>query len=328
MKKIAIAGYHFSGCGVIDDLFREFDNVAQPKSEHESRYLQDMDGVSDLEYHLVDAPNRLTTSWAIDRFLNYCKKKEEGYRLIYGQNWYKMCQEYVDSLIKFRFQGFNIAILNERSKKYSRYIKLMWYLQRFKPSKYRHSFSYNYFPNESLIHSSLSEEEFLVKTRAFTERLAESMVTNKKAEYVMIDQMFAANNPDRYLRYVDDVKAFVVDRDPRDLYINMMNREDHALPTDVHQFCEYFRDIRKNKNANNPSVMYLMIEDMIYHYDELLPQICCFVGIDQTHHIDKKKYFDPAISVRGTRTWERYSQYSEAVKVIEQELSEFLYVNY
>lgn len=29
MKKIAIAGYHYSGCGVIDDLFREFDNVAQ-----------------------------------------------------------------------------------------------------------------------------------------------------------------------------------------------------------------------------------------------------------------------------------------------------------
>ena len=46
MKKIACVGYHATGAGVIDDLFREFDNVAQGQYEVESRLLQDPDAVS------------------------------------------------------------------------------------------------------------------------------------------------------------------------------------------------------------------------------------------------------------------------------------------
>lgn len=328
MKKIAIAGYHFSGCGVIDDLFREFDNVAQAKSECESRFLQDMDGVSDLEFHLVQNPNRLTTSLAIDRFLRYCKKNEAGYKLIYGPDWLKLCEDYIQSLTKFRFTGYNMRHLDERSKKYMLYIKLMYHLQSFKPKKYRHSFSYNYFPNEKMYHTWLTEEEFLNITRVFVNQLSEHMITNKKAEYVMIDQMFSANNPGRFLRYADSIKGFVVDRDPRDLYVNMMNREDHMIPTDPHQFCVHFRDTRRRVGGECPDVMYLMIEDMIYHYDEMVPKVCEFVGIDRSHHVEPKKFFDPAVSIRGTRTWERYPQYSEAVRIIENELPDFLYKNY
>lgn len=328
MKKIAIAGYHYSGCGVIDDLFREFDNVAQPKSECESRFLQDMDGVSDLEFHLVEAPNRLTTNLAIDRFLRYCQRNESGYRNIYGPQWMDICSDYVASLLKFRYKGYNLVHLAERSKKYPLYVRIMYHLQRFKPKKYRHSYSYNYFPKETLYHACLSEEEFLVKTRAFVERLSNNMITNKKAEYVMIDQMFAGNNPGRYLRYVGEVKSFVVDRDPRDLYINMMNREDHMIPTDPHQFCVHYWDTRKRVGNECPDVIYLMIEDMIYHYDEMVSKVCEFVGIDKSHHVEPKKYFNPAVSIKGTRTWERYPKYAEAVKIIEQELPDFLYKNY
>ena len=267
MKKIAIAGYHFTGCGVIDDLFREFDNVAQPKSEAESRFLQDMDGISDLEYHLVENPSRLTTSWAIDRFLRYCKLKEKGYKHIYGPDWYQMCQDYVESLIKFQYQGYNLDQLNERSRKYMIYLKIMYRLQSLKPKRLRHSFSYNYFPKKFKYHASLTEEEFLSKTQKFIDILSDNMITNKEAEYVMIDQMFVGNNPGRYFRYVNDVKGFVVDRDPRDVYINMMNREDHMAPNEPHQFCVYYRDIRKPVGSGSSDVMYLMIEDMIYHYD-------------------------------------------------------------
>lgn len=324
MKKIAIAGYHYSGCGVIDDLFREFDNVAQPQSEMESRYLQDTDGVSDLEYHLVENPNRLKISWAIDRFLRYCKVNARRFERVYGPNWYAMCEDYVNSLLKFKYQGYFIRNLEERNSFYPFYEKVMIHLQDYKPKRFRLPSRHNYFPKETMYHAMPTEEEFLEKTRVFTERLAESMITNKKAEYVMIDQMFAANNPDRYLRYVNDVKAFVVDRDPRDLYINQRNMEDHMLPIDPHQYCIHFRDIRKRFGKPNQNVMYLTIEEMIYDYDKMIPKVCEFVGIDKKHHIDPKRYFDPSISINGTRTWERYPQYEEAVKTIKNELPEFL----
>ncbi|MBR6091483.1 MAG: hypothetical protein IKQ09_01535 [Bacteroidales bacterium] len=326
--KIAIAGYHYSGCGVIDDLFKEFDNVSQPIRECESRFLHEMDGVSDLEYHLVENPHRLKTSYAIDRFLRYCKREEKKYEKLYGSNWFLICKEYVEDLIKFQYKGYNLIHLSERSSFYPRYVKFQSLLQKLLPVKYRKSSRYNYFPKEKLYHASLSEEEFLEKTRVFTNRLVESMKVDRKADYVIMDQMFAANNPTRYLRYVDNVKGIVVDRDPRDLYINHQLREDHMLPPDPHQFCEHFRDIRKIIGGEDPNVLYLMIEDMIYHYDVFVPKVCEFVGIDRSHHVQPKKYFDPAISIKGTRTWERYPQFSEAVKTIEQELPDFLYKNY
>lgn len=324
MKKIAIAGYHYTGCGVIDDLFREFDNVAQAKSESESRFLQDADGVSDLEYHLVVNPHRLKINLAIDRFLRYCKRVSPQYERIYGPNWYSMCEDYVNSLIKFKYQGYNINHLAERSSFYPRYAKFMILSQKLLPAKYRKSPRRNLFPKEMVYHAMPTEQEFLECTRFFTEKLAESMITNKKAEYVMIDQMLAGNNPDLYMRYVNDVKAFVVDRDPRDLYINLRRMEDHGVPADPHQFCIYFRDIRKRIGIDNPNVMYLKIEDMIYHYNEMVPKVCEFVGINRSHHITPKKYFDPNISINGTRTWLRYPAYENAVKIIEEELSEFL----
>lgn len=305
-------------------MFREFDNVAQPKSEKESRYLQDTDGVSDLEYHLVENPNRLKISWAIDRFLRYCKRNARRFECVYGPTWYTMCEDYINSLLKFEYTGYFIRNLEEKSLFYPYYEKTMILLQKLKPKRFRKPSRHNYFPRQTMYHAMPTEEEFIEKTRIFTDRLAENMVTDKKAEYVMVDQMFAANNPDRYLRYVNDVKAFVVDRDPRDLYINQRNMEDHMLPVDPHQFCIHFKDIRRPLGSTNPNVMYLTIEEMIFDYDKMVPKVCEFVGIDRSHHIHPKQYFDPAISINGTHTWERYPKYADAVRVIESELPEYL----
>ena len=71
MKKIACVGYHATGAGVIDDLFREFDNVAQGMYEVETRLLQDPDGISDLEYNLVENPHRLNSGYALKRYIKY-----------------------------------------------------------------------------------------------------------------------------------------------------------------------------------------------------------------------------------------------------------------
>ena len=80
MRKIACVGYHATGAGVIDDLFREFDNVAQGTYEVETRLLQDPDGISDLEYYLVDNPHRLNSGYELKRFLTYVKNTTRSYK--------------------------------------------------------------------------------------------------------------------------------------------------------------------------------------------------------------------------------------------------------
>lgn len=106
MKKIACVGYHATGAGVIDDLFREFDNVAQGQYEVESRLLQDPDGISDLEYNLVDNPHRLNSGFAVKRFLKYVKTTNRTYTKIFGRKWKQLSEQYAHSLATFEFQGY------------------------------------------------------------------------------------------------------------------------------------------------------------------------------------------------------------------------------
>ena len=55
-KNISCVSYHATGSGAVDDFLREFDNINSAKSEVECRFLQDPDGVSDLEYNLIEEP--------------------------------------------------------------------------------------------------------------------------------------------------------------------------------------------------------------------------------------------------------------------------------
>ena len=64
---------------------------------------------------------------------------------------------------------------------------------------------------------------------------------------------------------------------------------------------------------------------MIYHYEKSVKTLCEFVGVSAKQHKYPKKYFNPAISIKNTKFWERYSQYDEAIKIIEKELPDFLY---
>ena len=108
MKKIACVGYHATGAGVIDDLFREFDNVTQGQYECEMRVLQDPDGISDLEYNLVENPHRLNSGFAIKRFKKYVDRMDRTYRKIFGKKWKSISYDYAESLAKINYNGFFI----------------------------------------------------------------------------------------------------------------------------------------------------------------------------------------------------------------------------
>lgn len=326
MKKIACVGFHATGAGVIDDLLRECENVAQGFYEAESRILHDADGVSDLEFHLVECPNRQKTAIAIERFLRYAQDNKRMYEKIYGKKWIPLCREYMDSITKFQYKGYNKRQLIIK-KPYTQYL-MLWYklINRLTPKEFRKPGWYNYFPNETAYHACLSEEEFIEKTRFFTEQLCNSVPQKKNTEYIVIDQMIAGNYPERYLRYVNDLKVIVVDRDPRDLYIHHETHKDHVLPKDPYHFCTYYRDNRRKYGRIDKSkVLYVSFEDMIYHYDEMVKRVFDFIGMSSIYHIAPRTHFDPSKSIRGTQLWKTHIEYSEAVTIIESELPEFLY---
>lgn len=325
MKKIACVGYHATGAGVIDDLFREFDNVAQCSYEFEFRILQDPDGISDLEYNLIENPHRLNSGFAVKRFQKYLKRMRYAYTRNFGPQWVKASEKYISELVKIEYSGYwhgDIWLLNPVLQYYHLACRA---ISRISPKKLKKPAYYNYFPRLHTYHVCVDEMDFLKHTQAYLDALCEAINPEEK-EFILMDQPFSPSNLARYTRYVDDVKTIVVDRDPRDVFIFQQLIKEHTLPSDVYGFCEVYRDSRnKVSDAPEGSCLYVTFEDMIYHYDENVKKVLEFVGIDESHHVRKRERFNPDISIKNTKLWEKYPEYADEVKVIEEKLDEFLY---
>lgn len=325
MKKIACVGYHATGSGVIDDLFREFDNVSQGTYEVEARLLQDPDGISDLEYNLVENPHRLNSGYAVKRFLKYVDMTKRSYLKIFGKSWRKISQEYIEELVKIEYPGYWHGDVWLLGKFWQHYLLFRRGIAKVMPKQLRKPAYYNYFPWLTSYHTDITEEQFLRITRSYIDKLCASLNCEDK-EYVVLDQLISPSNPERYIRYVNDLKVIIVDRDPRDVYIHQLNHKDHVLPTDVRQFCEVYRDTRKKiSDISSDRCMYVTFEQLIYHYDEYVSKVIDFIGIDEKHHAYKKMYFDPSKSIKNTKLWEKTDTYSEEVAIIEQELADMLH---
>lgn len=67
MRFISCASYYGSGSSAITDFVSEFDNVYSFTNE-EFRFIQDPNGISDLEYNLVENFNRHNSGHALKRY--------------------------------------------------------------------------------------------------------------------------------------------------------------------------------------------------------------------------------------------------------------------
>lgn len=327
IKKIACVGWHDTGSSVIDDLLRECDNVAQGVSGAELRILHDPDGISDLEYHLIRDPHRLGTSLAIRRFIDYCERHARMERKLVGKDWDVMFREYVQSLVTITYKGWletDIMFFPLWKKKWYWCIRAFNYLM---PKPLKKQRWYNFFPNEETYYARPTEELFLVETSRFINNICTKMNIEQK-EFLVLDQFTSAHNPMNAIRYTDNLKIIIVDRDPRDLYIHDVKMyKEHILAPQALDFAKQYRLIRKETYKDDPAlVLRVNYEDLIYKYDETLLKIFDFLGIDpKKHHKYPKRFFNPVISINGTLLWKRFPQYMEEVRIIEEELPDMLY---
>ena len=165
MKKITCISYHNSGSSAVDDLLREFDGVGFSKMrEVECRFYQDPDGISDLEYNLIDNWHRLNSGFAIKRFRHFAKFYNRTYTRLFGENWQKYCEEYTNSLTEFEYAGYWHG-----DRRLLPFHKTFIYKCRraaslVMPKKYRKTPDYNYFPSIHSLFTQPTREEFYKKT--------------------------------------------------------------------------------------------------------------------------------------------------------------------
>ena len=326
MNIVTCVSYHGTGSGAVDDYLRSYSDISFAPYEYECRFLQDPDGVKDLEYHLVSNYHRLNSDYAIKKYLKFVNNNRRHYSKIFGDNWITISNQYVQNLMKFQYKGYWHADILELPFLIRFIYKSRRYINRFLPKPIQKPNYYNYFRNKKMLHSRVSEQEFCDITKSYINSLCETIGFNK--DYVVLDQCVPTNNISDYTKYFDNIKVIVVDRDPRDSYIEHKKAGDHVLPKNVEQYCIAYRDYRLNEqDKDNECVMRIMFEDLIYHFEDTERRIIAFLDLKKENQNGPIR-FNPDISIKNTRLWEKYPEYEDDVKYIETHLSEFLYDNY
>lgn len=327
MKIISCASYYGSGSSAVTDLLSEFENIYS-LTDYEFRFVHDPDGISDLEYNLVENFNRHNSGHAIKRFLklsqfNSGKFFNKRYEPFFNNKYMEITKEYVSKLIDFKFNGYWFYDLYDRGWIYY-YIKQL----QSKILKILFNGKYTILSKEMTYAAHPTEEKFLFETKKYINNLL--MVANKENKpYVMVDQIVPSSNLERYLRYFNDIFVLVVDRDPRDIFVlEKYYWKTKVIPTeDVNIFCDWYLYARENKNEcqDSQKILYVQFEDLIFNYDEKISEIIRFLNLSETNHMKKFDFFNPKKSENNTQVWKKTKIDESEISIIENRLKKYLY---
>lgn len=326
---VGVCGYGFSGSGAVIDLLSTY-NTVTVASESELSIIYKPDGIDDLKRALVDNPVRYYSSdTAIRRFMRYMKRSAKEFDQRTEGAFSLICNEYIESLIQVRWQGSTMAhYYQDNGMEYILRQRLLRGLRR-RFEKYFGPICRPFPPDKEMYYSVMDEQEFMTLSRAFLMRIINAMLQNKeKNSHIVVDQLFSADNPERDLDYFEDVKAIVVSRDPRDLYILSKTRtgmDGRFIPYDsVYAYVQYYKGLMKgNKAEENKRVHSIHFEDLIYKAQETRTKIEDFLDLKGSRYTEGA--FSPEKSINNTQLFLKFPQFKEDIRIIEGELSLYLY---
>ncbi len=331
MKILTVASYYGSGSSAVTDFLSEFDNIAS-LTDYEFRFAHDPDCLSELEYNLVDNFNRHNSGHALKRYRDMVDYYGDHfmvrrYEPFFDNRWKELSYKYIESLVDFSYSGCWQYDFYDKGPWYEFWHKLPERIMRrtfwrSKPDKHI------FFEKDVTFAAHPSEEKFLSCTREYTDALMRAANKENKP-YMVVDQLLPSSNIERHMRYFGDMAAFVVDRDPRDVYLLAKYEwNDSTVPKDIELFCkwyEYSRSTRGKEAWDDRHIMYVQFEDLIYHYENTTQRIMDWLGLDKADHIAPRTQLVPEKSVKNTRYWESHPETCSEADYIAERLPEFLY---
>lgn len=329
--KIIITGYMGSGSSAVTDLLSEYSNISSNNGSFEYVFLHCPNGVFDLEDKLLHNNNSVRSDEALNEYLSMAKQlyyRDDwwfaGYKKKISENFLQYTEEYISSLIDFRFDGFWYY-----HQKINRFQSLINILLSFLNNKLKTRIKMIKKYNNEMILCIKKPEEFYEITKIYINKIIDDINFDKK-EHVILDQLLLPQNLDRLENYFDnETRVIVVHRDPRDVfflnkYIWMCKGVSLPFPTEVEVFCRYFKSIMNTfSSSNSDRVLNVFFEDLVYEYEDtvrLIEKFCC---LDHNKHIFQYNKFNPKVSINNTNLNPDFYNYER--EYIERELSDYIY---
>lgn len=332
MKKnsiyLGVCGFGYSGSGAVLDYLKEYKNI-YVADKAELSILYTPDGLEDLRERITTSPSRYWSSdSSIRRFLKFVKRKRRGLNHLTNNQFDDLVSQYLNKIIQIEWLGHTgVHIYQDDTVDYLLKQQLVrrireWFEKSFFPIKAA------IWPQKKMFYSYLSDDDFIETTKQFVKQLVLSMTNDSSADIVAIDQLFSANNPLKSFVFLDNPRAIVVQRDPRDVYLlakNAIGMYASFIPTDdVNKFVCYYKGLMQSSNLNDDRIKVIQFEDLIYNYGQTTKQINIFLNLKDEQRTSER-YFLPEISINNTQLWLKYPAFHKDIKIIEENLKDYLY---
>ncbi len=326
-------GYMGSGSSAITDLVSEFKGYEAKAGHFEYVFLHCPNGLFDLEDKLLIGNNTLRSDEALHSFYDTMRQLYDKkywwvghYKDIIGENFLPSTKEFVDSLIQCKPDFYWYYQENVNKKMFFQLVlKKIVSIATLKKVNLKKPLLY-----PEIWFSYVKPDEFYTKAREYLNEVFDMLGVND--HHVVLDQLLLPQNIYRIDKYFDsNMKAFVVERDPRDVFIinkYIWPSQNQTVPfsTNVEEFCAQFRLLREmEKSTTSDKVIYIKFEDLIYNYEETVQSIIEFLELTKEEHIRKKEKFNPEISINNTQLFRANEKYEAEGKIIEKLLPEYIY---
>ncbi|MGL5117735.1 MAG: hypothetical protein ACRC7H_00770 [Plesiomonas shigelloides] len=331
IKLITCTGFYGTGSSIVTDLLKEFDNCYS-LGDYEIRFVQDPDGISDLEYNLVENNHRHNSGYSLKKYEKLVKflsgnKFIKKYEYFFDNAFYSESKKYIESLKILEWNGMWHEDVRARGKAF-------YFLERltnkiisriYKSVLKKNERGFTFLKNEKTYLSN-PKDKFYINTKIYMNNLFKK--ANKLSrEFLVVDQLVPPSNIDRYMNYFDNLKVVVVDRDPRDCYIleKMVWKGTIVPNNNVEDFIIWYKEVRdfKKEEKFKNNVLRISFEEAVYEYEYTLHKILNFLKINKQNHKEKMKFFNPEISKKNTKLWVKYPELKKDIEKIELELKEY-----
>ncbi|SFW17060.1 Sulfotransferase family protein [Prevotellaceae bacterium HUN156] len=326
MRLISCASYYGSGSSALTDLVAEYSTVKN-LSDYEFRFVHDIDGIADLEYHLVDCHNRHNSGHALKRYKKLCEFNHgtgfiQRYEPYFNGQFLNISLDYIKELTDFEYKGKWFYDMYERGRWF-------YYAKSLQTKIYRRlNINRSSMPHEITLASHPTREQFLTATRKYIMRLMEAANVENNP-ILMMDQILPSSNINKCLKYFpEETKLIIVTRDPRDVYLSEKYVwHENIAPHDADLFCKWFDYAHSSNRDEVPDpqkVMQVNFEDLIYKYEEILPKLETFLGLKSEEHVHSFEGLNPKRSYGNTQLWKKFDD-SANIAIIEKNLPQYLY---
>lgn len=304
---VTVGGYGWSGSSAVVDLFKDTEYFHD--IEGEFRLIQDPDGIIDLETSLTEGWTYSHPHAAITRFERFLQSLDRhfDYNRKSDGKFFKYSEKYLSELVDFKYDGFTAYTIWNKEKP----TIVERVLQKI--GKNKHEIHY----------TKLEKETFHRITKNYLDNIIQSLIPSDDLNWVVLDGAFNPHHLKKSNDYLKQSKAILVDRDPRDTYIDAVDSE--WYPTEsIEQFSKFYLDHRDHEDySDSEQILEIQFEELVLNSDSVTDDISNFLSCQDINISNKN--FDPTESKENIRMYKDIGKYTKEFNYIEEKLYKYCY---